>query len=84
MVAGTAVGCGDSLDWSIAHINIHLLLHFTKMRRMWISASDSAEDGGSSLRLKQLLSGWEGGVKRKQRMQARNDSKFYLLVTQKQ
>lgn len=47
MVAVTAVGCGDSLDWSIAHTNIHPLLPITKMRRMWISVSDSADDGGS-------------------------------------
>lgn len=56
-VAVIAVGGGDSLDWSIAHVKVHLVLHVTKMRRIWISVSDSVVDGGASLQLRQVLSG---------------------------
>lgn len=31
-VAVIAVGCGDSLDLSMAHINVHLVMHVTKTR----------------------------------------------------
>lgn len=31
-VAVIAVGCGDLLDLSIAHIKVHLVVHVTKMR----------------------------------------------------
>lgn len=78
-VAVIAVGCRDSLDLSVAHIKVHLVVHVTKMWTISISAFWLSGRWRRLLATETSTCWVDGGVKRKTKCESKKWFKIPLV-----